>query len=241
MLPDFQEEACDLNKTIDVLVKDIGATFSTKILLPNDLGVDIIAFGHPCEVPGVRGAYVIEARKIVLCDYQWCRKTLIHELMHAASSFSNISQLSELNNKKYEIIEGLTELLTGYVLFTKYKDCYENWLESRYPICSMSYRRYVKLFGTITQVLIPIRDLIRIYVYNPNANWFEEYYNFLNCYNLDLLLIKRCNTKNFYELIEKSALNIIRRNLGREGEKNFKELLYEAPLSEVLNYSTMLK
>jgi len=49
-------------------------------------------------------------------------------------------------------------------------NCYAEWISERYLVCSISYESYVKLFGALAQVLVPLSDFIKLYVYDPNMN-----------------------------------------------------------------------
>ncbi len=186
----------NLNKARDELVREIEKVLGLRVYPPDELKiVPINAFIQGPHSTIARGEYNPITKTIILSNELWCRKTFIHELLHAISYFSYILELYELLKRETEFIEGLTEFLTGYVLYSKYRDCYIEWISQRYPMCSISYEKYVRFFGAVSQVLISISDLIKIYVYNPNLNWFEEYKKFLDRYGLEDFLINKPRKK----------------------------------------------
>lgn len=93
-----------------------------------------------------RGVYDANGNKILLEKDCCCRKTIFHESLHSVSIFSD-----PCNREKYEMTrlftEGMTEFMTGLLLFRRYRDCYENWRLRRFPRwCSVSYPRETKTF-----------------------------------------------------------------------------------------------
>ena len=137
-----------------------------------------------------------------------------------------------------DIVEGLTEFFMGYVLYTRYWECYIAWIKSRYPVCAISYEKDVKLFGAIAQVLIPISDLAKIYVYNPSIDWYEQYRGFLDNYNMEDFLINKPKKKRKWPsrtLFENIIVKILREKACENLVGEFRDLLYEASISEVLN------
>ena len=176
----FLIESFDLYEVLDKLVTDIRKVLGMEVSPPENLRVVV----EPRR-SFTRGSYDLIRRIITLYDNDWCRKTFIHELFHAISAFSQIPELQKVAKLEKDFIEGLTEFFTGYVLFMKYRKCYNTCVESRYPVCAMSYEKDVKLFGATAQLLIPISDFAGIYVYNPNVNWFEQYRRFLDSYNME--------------------------------------------------------
>jgi len=95
---------------------------------------------------GERGYYNPQTNKILLKSENWCRKTLIHESLHSVSIFSHPRNLDEFEITQL-FAEGLTEFMTGLLLWRKYRDCYELWRLGRFPKwCSVSYPRETKIF-----------------------------------------------------------------------------------------------
>jgi len=176
----FLIESFDLYEVLDRLVTHIREVLGMEVSPPENLRVVV----EPRR-SFTRGSYDPIRRILTLYDNDWCRKTFIHELFHAISAFSQIPELQKVAKLEKDFIEGLTEFFTGYVLFMKYRKCYNTCVESRYPVCAMSYEKDVKLFGATAQLLIPISDFAGIYVYNPNVNWFEQYRRFLDSYNME--------------------------------------------------------
>ena len=218
-----------VNETKDVLKMDI--------YLPSELEIEI-EYLPEYYSRFFKGGYDYMEKKLYLYGNNWCRKTVLHELLHAASFFTNVGELQLIYEKQERIIEGLTEFFTGYILFVKYRKCYDNWVNERYFVCTISYKVYVRLLGAIAQVLIPIHDLARLYFYNPNLNWYEVYEEFK----------KKHSLKEFFEVefprfpkLRKQFMDIIRRKLGDDEAERFKYLVDDALLNEVLDYSKMVK
>lgn len=135
----------------------------------------------------VRGGYDWKNKKIVLSGSDWCRKSFIHEIMHALSYFYRDERLAEKAQTDWRfVVEGLNEFFTGYVLYKtrdKYR-CYDYWIERKYTFCRISYEPYVKVFGALARTLIPIRDLKEIFFYKENVRWQIIYSNFLRRHEL---------------------------------------------------------
>ena len=162
----------------------------------------------------------------------WCRKTFIHELFHAISAFSRIPELWKIAKLESDFVEGLTEFFTGYVQYMKYRECYSAWIKSRYPACAILYEKDVKLFGATAQVLIPISDFAKIYVYNPSIGWYEQYRRFLDNYNMEDFLINKPKKKRKWPsrtLFENIVVKILREKAGENLVDEFRDLLYETP------------
>lgn len=113
--------------------------------------------------------------KILLQRDNWCRETLIHESLHRFSIFSKYFGL-----RKYLSVfeDGLTEFLTGYILFKKYPSCYAKWLTKTAKECSMTYGRSVRRFYAFGH-FVDIHVLIDFYFWQPNRNWENSWAQFL--------------------------------------------------------------
>lgn len=236
----------NLDEVRDRLIKEIENSLGLRVYPPEGLRIVMLSTPvHRSRITIVRGGYDPLKKTILLSDGLWCRKTLVHELLHAVSYFSYLSRvpnLFEALKRESEFVEGLTEFLTGYVLYTKHNNCYNEWISKKYPVCSISYERYVRFFGALTQVLIPMSDLIKLYVYNPQIDWSDSYKAFLNHYNLEDFLINKPNRKvPSVILLEDMVVKLLREKVGEEKVEEFRELLYEAPLDVVLDYSNIMK
>jgi len=132
--------------------------------------------------PNYRGLYTYNTGTIFLHKPHWCRKTLIHEVLHGTSVFSRI----ELNQRylgflriQDSFIESITETLTGYVLSQTHPDCCTGWIENRYRECSIGgYKPRVRLWCSLCQH-IGITDLAEFYLsssdsFNDPWNQFQE-------------------------------------------------------------------
>jgi len=237
--------ATDIDGVCREVAESIEQALGTEISLPEDLR--IVLSPEPIYIPPralVRGGYDPVSRTIILSNGLWCRKTLVHEMLHAVSYFTRVPQLLEVFRRETDFVEGLTEFLTGYVLYSAYRECYQRWLSREYIVCSISYERFVRLFGALAHVYVSIRDLVRLYIYDPGRDWFREYEEFLRRYGLeDFLLNKPREMRRVPSsmLLEDIASKALRQRFGEERVSEFIELLYEAPLDVVLDYSTMLR
>ncbi|MHA1595072.1 MAG: hypothetical protein ACTSXX_10080 [Candidatus Baldrarchaeia archaeon] len=223
----FLRKIHNLNHLLNRTSSDIRETLNTRIFPPKNLKITL----EPRKSIA-RGSYSPKRKLITLYNDDWCRKTLIHETLHAISAFSQIPKLYNIYDHERDFVEGLTEFLTGYVLFKKHKNCYEEWIEGRYPVCSISYENFVRLFGAVAQILTPISDLVKLYVYNPNVDWYAEYRRFLNNHNLEDFLLRRPANKRIvtsHTLFKHAIETAIRKKLGEETLNEFRDLLYEAP------------
>ena len=235
----------NLDEVRDELIKVIESALGLRVYPPEELKIVPVSVPirrSPTAI--VRGGYDPITKTVFLSDRSWCRKTFIHELLHAVSYFTRVPKLFEVSRRESDFVEGLTEFLTGYVLYSKYGNCYAEWISGKYFVCSISYEKYVKLFGALAQVLIPIHDFVKLYVYDPNVDWFNEYERFLNRYGLEDFLINKPRKKRKIPsviLLEDMVVKVLREKLGEEKVEEFRELLYEAPLDVVLDYSSMMK
>jgi len=227
-----------LSQIASKLIKDM-RTLNLNVYPPNNLNI-VREFGKKMG----RGEYRPQTNTIVLFDNKWCRKTLVHELFHAMSSFTRISDLYEIAFRERFFIEGLTEFFTGYLLYWKYKNCYNQWIKCEYSVCTISYTKYIRLFGAAAQILIPIMKLAEIYIYNPKDNWYNKYDEFLRKYDLkDFLIIKPRGKRKIpsFTLFKDMMERVILKRFNKKRVKEFKDLLYKAPLYIVLDYSNMKK
>lgn len=107
---------------------------------------------------GVKGAYVPMYGKTFLIKNMWCIETMIHETLHSCSRFSTDIYLAKYGNW----IEGLTEFLTGYIIFKEFQDCYTNCFLPKGQLCEITYGNYVKLWAGFCN-FISIKKTIPIY------------------------------------------------------------------------------
>ena len=238
---DFDVPKINLN-FIERTIEDIKETLGLQVYPPENLKIIYVPQLSGKSSEFVRGKY-FPLQKVIALSNKGCRKTLIHELLHSFSSFLRIPALYEKVKKESYLIDGLTEFLTGYVLFTKYHDCYEKWIDE-FSFCALSYKPYVKIFGATAQVIIPIEDLAEIYIYNPHRDWFNLYDNFLREYGLEDFLIEKPKKRKKISsdnLFLNTIKMVIRNRFGQEKLNEFNDLLKEAPITEVLDYSKMLK
>lgn len=234
----FLEKKACINEIID----EIKQNLNTNIVLPQELEVKILPqYSRNQYGRIIRGGYNCETRILYLVGPLWCRKTVIHEILHASSSFSWHPQLCKKIRQEEEIVEGVTEFFTGYILYTKHRNCYQNWINRKYPACQISYEKYTRLFGAATQLYISLQDLINIYFYNPQINWYEEYENFLNKYGLNDFLFDKKKKISAFITLRKEIIRAVKTRVSKEKANEFIDLVDEAPLQIVLDYSKSIK
>lgn len=126
--------------------------------------------------PGLHGRYV--NGKIFLKEGNWCRKTLYHETLHGVSIFMVANVYRSVTQRHRFLSEGLTEFLTGYILFREYDECYRAWKTRTFEECKISYRNQVKLWCTFCN-FIRLEEVIKLYFWDGTGNWNERYDQFL--------------------------------------------------------------
>jgi len=94
----------------------------------------------------------------------WCRKTLIHEILHSVSLYSRIwDRFPTIMRLRKFFREGITECLAGYILFKRHKDCYKGWKTNELYRCSISYKQHVRLWCSFCQC-VGVKDLAQFYL-----------------------------------------------------------------------------
>jgi len=133
------------------------------------------------------------------------------------------------------IAELWCSLLQGLVLFHKYPNCYESWVERKYPYCSLAYNGVsMKIFACMALITGGLRELVELYLYPCTEDWLSKYQGFLRKHGLDdfiFIKIKGVNL-NFRSL---EYINVIKRSLERNFKPKYKECFHKKPLSEILN------
>ena len=118
---------------------------------------------------GSRGQYSYDAAVILLHENgdnknSWCHNTLIHEILHSVSLYSRIwDRFSRIMRLRKFFREGITECLTGYILFNRHKDCYEGWKSNQLYRCPISYKQHVRLWCSFCQC-VGVKDLAEFYL-----------------------------------------------------------------------------
>lgn len=156
--------------------KQTNGGFSRKLLTPNDKIIEL-TYGEfrrnwPDSSSGVLGGH--SNGRIFLRTDRWCYKTLIHEILHSLSNYSltNLPVLEEFR-------EGLTDFLTGYLLWNTCPECHIAWKNRTYSYCKISQPRepWIKLFGAFRHYL-PLSLLVDLYFHN-GLSWETNYDTFL--------------------------------------------------------------
>lgn len=123
--------------------------------------------------PSHRGSYLYNQAAILLQENgdnqnSWCRKTIIHEILHSASIFSRAySKFSDVRiwHQQKSLREGITETLTGYILQKRHPDCYHGWHSNQLYRCSISYPGNVRIWCSFCQC-VGISELAQFYLSN---------------------------------------------------------------------------
>jgi len=188
---------------------------------------------YPRLTPGgARGIYDYKYGKIILCEGLWCRKTLIHETLHSVSFFS---ARPDLGRKMLNIVEGLTEFLTGFVTYRCYPYCYSAWKSGLYEVCAVTYPSVVKLWGAFCRFM-PITEPAKIYFWDRSSKWETRYSDFLNN-------IHRAGYPKFGDILQNPKptmdIKLLQECLKNFGKKNFGDIYYGS-LGTCLDFSQMI-
>lgn len=103
--------------------------------------------------------YLPKCGKIFLKQDNWCLCNLIHESLHGVSSLSKESFAA--TNLEF-VTEGLTELLTGYVIKSSFRKCYGYW-RSIGPCFLVAYLDFVKIWFYLGKK-IRFRKIVSVYL-----------------------------------------------------------------------------
>jgi len=97
--------------------------------------------------------------RIYLQKNRWCFSNLLHETLHSRSAFSKKNGPC-LN--LYFLYEGLTELITGWILQLKLNECFGSW--SAMKTCFLrSYAKWAKMWNYFSWKM-GIEEVIGIYL-----------------------------------------------------------------------------
>jgi len=96
--------------------------------------------------------------KIYLQEDMWCLCNFVHETLHSRSI---LSKKNGPYPNLYFVYEGITELLTGWILQSEFKECFSSW--TTIEICFLKiYLRWVKIWNYFSWK-IGIKKIIDIY------------------------------------------------------------------------------
>ena len=127
--------------------------------------------------PGLHGIY--KDGKIFLKEGDWCRKTLYHEALHATSIFVRPGVYYSVGSRHKLFSEGITEFLTGYILFKNHRKCHELWKRGTFRECKLSsYKNKVRLWCTFCN-FIPLMNVTSLYFWDGLRTWDNQYAQFL--------------------------------------------------------------
>lgn len=152
---------------------------------------------------GVVALYLPRDGKIYLHKDEWCLCNILHEILHSRSVFSKKN--GPHINLKF-VYEGITELLTGWILRSHFKECFESW--SKTTTCFLKlYERWVKIWNYFSSKVgiekiadiyfdthhkEPLKNILQLAIkkgynmknvftpYNPNINLESRFTNELS-------------------------------------------------------------
>jgi hypothetical protein len=176
--PGYLANANNVQQAIGDALMDIKTNLAPEAVLPQGLVIrrirknEAIALGKG----GIRGEWNQITKQLLLVEGEWCVSTLVHETLHAVSSIQTLDEALQLR----PLFEGLTECLTGYVLYKKYPYAYSNcWkTDERVTWCRISdlYRPNCKRWGAFFHFM-PVETISPIYFDSP-PNWTNMCSNF---------------------------------------------------------------
>jgi hypothetical protein len=119
--------------------------------------------------PGFRrGLYHPGCGKIFLNRDTWCLKTLYHETLHSVSVFSCRVDLKPRTEK---FAEGLTEFLTGLLLWKAHPYCYENcWRKESRKECHYTYAPFTNYWCAFFR-RVHVQQITDVFFWNDNSSW----------------------------------------------------------------------
>lgn len=221
----------------DKLIRVIsGGVQSTRFLpLENriiELPLHDILLNYPQYSRGIRGLFDYKDGKIFICEGEWCREAILHEALH---SVSFLCVRPDLRRRLLNLDNGLTEFFTGYVLYQRYKYCYSAWRESLFPVCSVIYTAWVKLWGILCR-FIPISELKKIYFWDGITRWETLYADFLS-------VIHQTGYPKFQDILRMPKKLPLEVHFYQECRKNFGKKKFDAlygSTQKSLDYGQML-
>jgi hypothetical protein len=100
--------------------------------------------------------------KIVLKgDCNWCLCNMVHEVLHSRSPFSR-DPCPPMNT--CFVVEGITELLTGWTLKHEFGSCYVKWHDLGQACFLGPYLKYVKLWLYVCTNKIGVSKIMNLYL-----------------------------------------------------------------------------
>jgi hypothetical protein len=121
------------------------------------------AITNPSVGPGRRGTYIPGTNQIIFVRGLWCVSTTLHETLHSVSSIQELQEAIQL----MPLFEGLTECLTGYLLYKAYPQVYSDcWRTDKPTACHMSYEAMCRLWGALFH-FVPIKVIVPLYLERP--------------------------------------------------------------------------
>jgi len=126
-----------------------------------------------------RGNYQPSYGRIFFRRGSWCRDTLIHETLHSVSIFG-LDQNIRIGDTYLFLREGLTQFLTGYVLWRKYRQCFDAWKGKIYPQqCALrAYEDMTRIWYTFCR-FVDFEKTKTLYFGNGLFDWSRVWSEFI--------------------------------------------------------------
>lgn len=118
-----------------------------------------------------RGRWDAIRKQMTFVEGLWCVSTVIHETLHAVCGIQTLDEAHALK----PLFEGLTECLTGYILFKEYDHVYSNcWKTDEASWCKISdlYRPNCRRWGAFFH-FVPFDTVLPLY-FEPMSGWSER-------------------------------------------------------------------
>lgn len=150
-----------------VLNKEVRCCYTGELIRDSPSEEDVLeiirsnwirVFGYDRSATRAFATYLPSDGKIYLQKDEWCLCNFVHETLHSRSILSKRN--GPYRNLRF-VYEGITELLTGWLLQSKFKKCFSVW--SKIETCFLkSYMRWVKLWNYFSWK-VGIQGIINIY------------------------------------------------------------------------------
>lgn len=133
--------------------------------------------------PNSRGTYIPRHGRIFLKKGSWCRPTLVHETLHSVSIFA-ADQNIQIGDRYLFLREGLTQFLTGYILWRKYRQCFDSWKDKIYPQwCALeAYENMTRVWYTFCR-FVDFEEVKKLYFGNGSFDWSRAWSGFIRFIN----------------------------------------------------------
>jgi hypothetical protein len=228
----FAKPPAELMITPGTLLGSRGLVISADRRAAEISEADLLKMAPGYQPGELRGVYIPMFGKVLLNNRLWCVETLVHETLHGASIFAI---REDLDGRLHEIVEGLTEFYTGFLLQREFGFCYGGcWRKDGASACYCTYQQQVKMWSCFCR-FIPLAETFRIYFWNGSKDWESEWNKFIKTIGdlgypkfVDILTSPRKRLPTWLLFHQECA-----RNFGKEYLKNYDSLDRSLDLSAI--------